>query len=625
MSLRGKFNLFMLFSLLLTMGVAYWTFNSVLNRIELELGKSFTQKQVLYDRERSLRPILHELALADLLTKSPLILKWAKNENNPALKKQGLAQLERFRHEFQDHSYFFALKESGNYYFNDAQNQYAGRELRYRLHRKDPENAWFYKTMQQDKPCLLNVDYDEQIKVTKLWINCVIQDQGEALGILGTGIELTSFIQMVIHDADQGTSNFFMDESGAIQAHRNTDLIDFRSISKSLRERHTVFHLIRSPADQGQIRKLMERLRREPEGSGTLQLKIDGKRYLVGLAYIEKIGWYNVTLMEIGSWVDHRLFTPLILLLALALACLAVISRFAIKWLLLDRINKLEHSAKLVSEGQYEVQADQGGYQDEIGSLYHSFARMVDQIKENTQNLEQRVNERTNQLKRANQEKDRLFAILAHDLRAPIGSLASLFNGDFKPEDLADPQLMQMLKTTTGNTYELLESLLYWSKSQQEKFSFSSEPQSLKQSLTQAIKMFEMQVQNKELQLELKMKGDLFVMAEATMLSIILRNLLHNAIKFSTEGGLIVLDAQEQDGRIEISVMDQGVGMNEQTCNSLFEPDQARASQKGTQEESGSGLGLVLCYDFVKLLGGEIGVQSKQGEGSRFWVRLPRA
>jgi CheY-like chemotaxis protein len=114
-------------------------------------------------------------------------------------------------------------------------------------------------------------------------------------------------------------------------------------------------------------------------------------------------------------------------------------------------------------------------------------------------------------------------------------------------------------------------------------------------------------------------------MADAAMLCTVLRNLVNNALKFTPEGGVVRARLQPEAGRCTLSIIDTGVGMSEATVRDLFRLDAKHESTPGTRNESGTGLGLVLCKEFVELMGGTIGVQSAPGQGSTFWFSLPAA
>src|SRR5689334_15866570 len=169
-SLGAKFFLLILLGFALTAGVSFLSFQWVYRGVVNDVGMLFAEKQVLYDRERSLAPIRREVTLATMLASSPTVQAWAVNEDTPAIRGRGLAELETFRRAFADKSYFFAIARSRHYYFNDAKGQYTGRELRYTLNPLDERDRWFFATLRQPEPCLLNVDFDDKIQVTKLWI-----------------------------------------------------------------------------------------------------------------------------------------------------------------------------------------------------------------------------------------------------------------------------------------------------------------------------------------------------------------------------------------------------------------------------------------------------------------------
>ena len=122
--------------------------------------------------------------------------------------------------------------------------------MRYKLNPDEPENRWFFATLESGDDYRLNVDYDEKINVTKVWINVVVKKENKPIGIVGTGIDLTNFINQVIGSTNSGVSNILIGQDGAIQAHTKLDRIDFRSISKKSSERKTSFQMLNLKSDQ---------------------------------------------------------------------------------------------------------------------------------------------------------------------------------------------------------------------------------------------------------------------------------------------------------------------------------------------------------------------------------------
>lgn len=378
---------------------AYVAFDWIVNSTVVQLGTLFAEKQVLYDRHRGLGTLIREVSLADTLSSSQAIRDWARNENDPELRQRGLAELEHYRRSFADGSYFFVIDSSGNYYFNDAANAYAGDQLRYAVKADNPRDAWYFATKSLGEGCHLNVDNDANLRVTKVWMNCVIREGRQVLGVLGTGIDLTAFIQEVVNIPQNGVTTMFVDRQGLVQAHRDENLVNLASLSAEMRSKYTVFHLLESEADKQVVRQMMDDLVTSDGLARSAFVTIDGKKTLLGVGYLDQLGWYNVTLMDIDTIIDRRLFGPIGALLAVMMGLVAVVLMLVFKRQVLDRIEGLEHAVHQAGVGNYtpatSLAADGN---DEIGRLSTAFADMARTVDSHTRELEARVRERTLEL-----------------------------------------------------------------------------------------------------------------------------------------------------------------------------------------------------------------------------------
>ena len=227
--------------IVLLMAGAFVGMDFIVKDVIDELGRNFTTKEVLYNRSRSLTPLIRLIALARVLANSPTVIEWAKDENDPSLKARGLAELEVYRKAFPDGSYFFVIDGTGNYYSNDDRQSFTGIELRYTISPDKAKDAWYYATKRKPKKCQLNVDNDIEIQVTKVWVNCLVHDGGTVVGVIGSGIDLTEFIQTAVKSKQAGVTNMFVDGDGSIQVHSNFKEIDFHSLTNAPDERKTIF------------------------------------------------------------------------------------------------------------------------------------------------------------------------------------------------------------------------------------------------------------------------------------------------------------------------------------------------------------------------------------------------
>ncbi len=240
--------------------------------------------------------------------------------------------------------------------------------------------------------------------------------------------------------------------------------------------------------------------------------------------------------------------------------------------------------------------------------------------------LNKKLNESERELKILNSNKDKFFSIIAHDLRSPFTSLlgfseylASDYN-TMSENELKD--ISENLLKSAKSTFNLLENLLQWARIRTGRIKFNQESFSLKAIINQMMELYKSNAECKNITLEMGLDNDLYAFADLNMVETIFRNLISNSIKFTNQGGKIVVIAKEKEEYAEIQIKDNGVGINKNTLEKLFQIDQ-NISTKGTQNEEGSGFGLILCKEFVEMNRGEITVQSKIGEGSIFSFTLP--
>ncbi len=232
-------------------------------------------------------------------------------------------------------------------------------------------------------------------------------------------------------------------------------------------------------------------------------------------------------------------------------------------------------------------------------------------------------------LKEANASKDKFFSIIAHDLKNPfnalLGSAEALHENidDFDKDDLHD--MSNIIYRSAKNAYALLENLLEWSRSQLDRLDIKPHDINLRDIVHESIMIVESQAENKQVSI-LNTISDAMVHADTNLLKTILRNLLSNAIKYTATGGMITVSSQENADAdmVEISVTDNGIGMPHEVMEKIFKID-TKYSTPGTAKETGTGLGLVLCKEFVERQGGRIWVESEVGKGTRFTFTLPIA
>lgn len=242
--------------------------------------------------------------------------------------------------------------------------------------------------------------------------------------------------------------------------------------------------------------------------------------------------------------------------------------------------------------------------------------------------LQALVDQRTLELQVLNSTKDRFFSIIAHDLRNPfhvVTGFSEILQRDF--QKLPGPKIEKFLSliiTSAKNGSNLLENLLQWSRSQTGRIPFEPLPINLFVIIEEIFNFFDCDIQKKNLQTQINIEPNLTVMADENMLRTILRNLISNAIKFSNEQGTIAVSAKISAPFVEIKVSDTGVGIPPERLPLLFNVD-SNITTKGTSQEPGSGLGLIICKEFVEKHNGKIWAESQSNVATSFIFTLPMA
>ncbi len=220
-----------------------------------------------------------------------------------------------------------------------------------------------------------------------------------------------------------------------------------------------------------------------------------------------------------------------------------------------------------------------------------------------------------------NARKDKFFSILAHDLRSPfIGLLgyADMLKNEYSSLERDEIKTFaSSIHRSSKKIFSLLENLLHWSRLQTNRMDFKPIEFNLTQLIDHVISLFNMNFKEKNILLEREISEELFVYADQFMVETTLRNLISNSIKFSFKDGTIKVSAKKKNGIVKVIVADNGVGMSKETKQSLFDISKAN-STRGTNNEEGTGLGLILCKEFVIKNNGDISVESELGTGSKF-------
>lgn len=239
------------------------------------------------------------------------------------------------------------------------------------------------------------------------------------------------------------------------------------------------------------------------------------------------------------------------------------------------------------------------------------------------------IKTKNEELIRLNAEKDKFFSILSHDLRSPFNGflgLTEMMANDIHQMTLDEIQNLSLLmQKSASNLYDLLGNLLEWTRIQRGLITVDPESFLLLSGIQESLRLIYETAKNKEIIIEVNVPSDLMIHTDMNILQGIIRNLTNNAVKFTQMGGKIIVSANSNSKKsIEISIKDNGIGMDQLMIENLFRLD-FNTSRKGTEGESSTGMGLIICKDLVSKIGGVLQIESEVGNGSEFKFTIPQS
>jgi len=287
-----------------------------------------------------------------------------------------------------------------------------------------------------------------------------------------------------------------------------------------------------------------------------------------------------------------------------------------------QQIDKIIEGLLELAKGDYSVQIELSEENNDLDAIAVGINMVVDSIASNHVQIELLNNE----LLKSNDQKDKFFSIIAHDLKSPFNSILGF--SEILCEQVAEKnyqgivEYSDIIQQSSKRAMDLLMNLVEWSQSQIGRMVFNPEYFVIGELIDEVILLLSDAAKLKSIIIRKALLPNTIVYADKNMISTVLRNLISNAIKFTHLNGEIIIPIVKKEGEIIVSVDDNGVGMTQDKIDRIFQIDE-NYSTPGTQNEKGTGLGVIICKKFVEKHGGKIWVDSKVGIGSTFYFSLP--
>jgi signal transduction histidine kinase len=284
--------------------------------------------------------------------------------------------------------------------------------------------------------------------------------------------------------------------------------------------------------------------------------------------------------------------------------------------------NAESHSALLERQKKIEEQSE---LLNETNTIMEERQQQIEEQSEEIKATAEELSVANEELTKSNATKDKLFSIIAHDIKNPfnaiIGFSQMIIDKWSKIDNERIKHMVEKIYSSSKNIYSLLENLLQWSRSQMGSIKLNPESISLYYLAKENIYLLSNLTAQKNISVRLGIPNDLHCYADSQMIRTVIRNILTNAVKF-TENGTITIGSEIEGNMVKVLINDTGIGMTEDKLNNLFEVAQSKSTQ-GTRGEQGTGLGLIICKEFITKNYGEISAKSEVGKGTTFVFTLP--
>jgi len=549
--LMSRFVIFSIVLFLLVLVGGSLTFVLTMQQIiRINKGKELTQ--ILEIERIGLETSINsEIAIALKMAGSPLIQKYFADPENSELKKIAFEEITSYRRAFASNSVFWINDKDKIFYSND--------DASYFLDIKDPRNYWYLMTLNETKRYNFNINYNPDLNVTNLWINVPVSDsKGKPIGMLGTGINLSEFVNTVYRNRTNKAELYFFNVAGEITGAKNLELV---TAKKNINE-----ELSEAGIDIVAKVKNFE--------SKEVQI-LDTKLGRVALGTVPLLGWYSIALMP-DSISDYKTnITALFIVMMVVIAIIFVIFNIFI----LGLLNPLRKTME--------------------------------------------------ELKAASNAKSEFLAKMSHEIRTPMNAIIGMAELALRENmDSAAHEQVITIKQAGTNLLAIINDILDFSKIESGKLEIVPSNYQFSSMIHDVISIIRMKIVDSNLQfvanIDCNIPNSLF--GDETRIRQILLNILSNAVKYTKRGFVsfsVSGEKTEDSTLLTIDVTDSGKGIKEEDIKKLFGEfvQVDMASNKGIE---GTGLGLAITKNLVKMMSGDISVNSEYGKGSIFTITLPQ-
>lgn len=427
LGLRGKALFFLLVTGFAMSGILMAIVVSLQHKDTHELASYAAERYVQYHKEKTLGGIQGDLALARKMADTPILRRWVQTPDAATAAKPALEELQSFVNQFSTHAAFIASKPASTFYFVDTKSLTGIDASTFKptqmLKEGDEDDVWFFKTLRQQEPYNFNVDYNAKLNMTKLWINVVMKDGAEPIGVVGTGIDISQFINEFVKTQEQGINGIFINEDGAIQGHADASLIALNAPVSSEQAKSTIWKLLPNDQERQALRNAMESLKQGKHNSVALTLTLDNQPRAAAVAYLPPLKWYTIATLDSTAVIGSGNWMSLMGIFAIALLIGGVVIYLSGNRVIILPLQRIVAATHRLAMRDYAVRLPEDRT-DEIGEVAAAFNRMTASLADSQRQIDSHTAQTAGAMQRAES-----FEELAQVLFTQTASLLHIGQG----------------------------------------------------------------------------------------------------------------------------------------------------------------------------------------------------
>lgn len=422
LGLRGKALLFLFTTGLAMGGISLAVVTSLQRDVTHELTSYAAERYVQYHKERTLGGIQGDLALAKKMADTPVLRRWVKKPGASNAVEPAFEELHSWVNQFSTHAAFVASKPASAFYFVDTKSlaniDKSTFKPTYLLNEGDKDDVWFFNTLSQQEPYNFNVDYSAKLNVTKLWINVVMKDSGGAIGVVGTGIDITQFINEFVKTRERGINGMFINDEGAIQGHADASLIALNAPVSSEQAKSTIWKLLPNEQERQALRKAMASLKQGQRDSVALTLTLDNQPRAAAVAYLPPLKWYTIATLDSSAVIGLEHWISFMGIFAIALLIGGVVIFLGGNREVILPLQRIAEATRRVAARDYTVRLPKDR-DDEIGEVAAAFNQMTASLADSQHQIDANAAQTASALQRA-ESFEELAQVLFTQTASPL-------------------------------------------------------------------------------------------------------------------------------------------------------------------------------------------------------------